>query len=349
MTRLAPRPLPGGDDGGGPLPRPDPLAHLPVLILFPHNRCNCRCLMCDIWKERRTQEIGVDDVARWRAEWEAPGRRAGRPERRRGAHALGALRPLRAPARGGRRHHAPQLGPPPRAARGEDRRVRRRPRRQPGRSPRAARCDPERPSRVRPPRRRGSRGARRRTGRIDHARAAPSSAGTRCACARRSPRRGRSTSTGSASSRSTSLRPPSTVRRARARRRERRSRLAREELPLLAAELDALERDCASDLASGFVAESAAKLRTRLLAYFTAVAGEGLFPANRCNAPWVSAVVEADGTVRPCFFHAPVGNLHAAGSLGAVLDSPEARAFRDSLDVSTNPVCKRCVCSLALR
>jgi radical SAM protein with 4Fe4S-binding SPASM domain len=59
--------------------------------------------------------------------------------------------------------------------------------------------------------------------------------------------------------------------------------------------------------------------------------------------------VEADGTVRPCFFHPAIGNLREAGSLGAVLGSPEARAFRASLDVAADPVCQRCVCSLALR
>ena len=26
------------------------LDRLPILVLEPHNRCNCRCVMCDIWK-----------------------------------------------------------------------------------------------------------------------------------------------------------------------------------------------------------------------------------------------------------------------------------------------------------
>src|SRR5271169_1696757 len=30
---------------------------LPVLVIFPHNQCNCRCLMCDIWRIRQAQEI----------------------------------------------------------------------------------------------------------------------------------------------------------------------------------------------------------------------------------------------------------------------------------------------------
>jgi len=125
--------------------------------------------------------------------------------------------------------------------------------------------------------------------------------------------------------------------------------LAPEELPLLEAELGALERELAAEFESGFIAESPEKLRRRLLGYFTAVAGEGPFPTNVCNAPWVSSVVESDGTVRPCFFHAPLGNLRDAGNLAAVLNSPRAVAFRQTLDVATNPTCVRCVCTLALR
>jgi MoaA/NifB/PqqE/SkfB family radical SAM enzyme len=25
---------------------------LPVVVIFPHNQCNCRCVMCDIWRIR---------------------------------------------------------------------------------------------------------------------------------------------------------------------------------------------------------------------------------------------------------------------------------------------------------
>ena len=37
---------------------------LPVLVLFPHNRCNCRCLMCDIWRIRQVREITPADMER---------------------------------------------------------------------------------------------------------------------------------------------------------------------------------------------------------------------------------------------------------------------------------------------
>ena len=66
-----------------------------------------------------------------------------------------------------------------------------------------------------------------------------------------------------------------------------------------------------------------------------------------CNAPWVSSVVEADGTVRPCFFHRSLGNIHEQ-SLEEILNSPEAVAFRRGLDVKADPICKTCVCTLSL-
>jgi radical SAM protein with 4Fe4S-binding SPASM domain len=56
-------------------------------------------------------------------------------------------------------------------------------------------------------------------------------------------------------------------------------------------------------------------------------------------------VVEANGDVRPCFFHPPIGNT-AGTTLGQVLNGPRAVAFREGLDVATNPTCRQCVCSL---
>jgi MoaA/NifB/PqqE/SkfB family radical SAM enzyme len=103
---------------------------------------------------------------------------------------------------------------------------------------------------------------------------------------------------------------------------------------------------CAADFASGFISETPDKLR-RLPAYYRALNGVGEFPETICNAPWVSAVVEADGQVKPCFFHPPMGNIHAQ-PLDEVLNSPEAIAFRHDLDVKTNPICKTCVCTLSL-
>ncbi len=52
------------------------LDSLPVLILYPHSRCNCRCVMCDIWKTDSTREISAaelerhaEDIALLSVEW----------------------------------------------------------------------------------------------------------------------------------------------------------------------------------------------------------------------------------------------------------------------------------------
>jgi Fe-coproporphyrin III synthase len=113
------------------------------------------------------------------------------------------------------------------------------------------------------------------------------------------------------------------------------------ELAILEAEIEHLIAD---DPGDGFVRESPAKLR-RIAAHFRAHYGLEEHTAPRCNAPWVSAVVEHTGDVRPCFFHPPIGNT-AQGSLLEVLNSAAAQAFREGLTVAENPTCRRCVCSL---
>jgi MoaA/NifB/PqqE/SkfB family radical SAM enzyme len=97
------------------------------------------------------------------------------------------------------------------------------------------------------------------------------------------------------------------------------------------------------DFESGFVTDSPDKLR-RLPRYYAALAGRGPFPPVACNAPWMSVVIEADGAVRPCFFHEPVGNIRRA-PLRSIL-AGNLRAFRGALDLSTDRVCRQCVCSI---
>jgi Fe-coproporphyrin III synthase len=97
------------------------------------------------------------------------------------------------------------------------------------------------------------------------------------------------------------------------------------------------------DFESGFVTDSPAKLR-RLPQYYAALAGRAPFPSVACNAPWMSVVVEADGAVRPCFFHEAVGNIRRA-PLGSIV-AGNLRAFRGALDMSTDRVCRQCVCSI---
>src|SRR5262249_16141567 len=120
--------------------------------------------------------------------------------------------------------------------------------------------------------------------------------------------------------------------------------LSRAEVAEFEGILERTIRDFADEFRAGFIAESPAKLR-RLARYFAAINGDGDFPPTTCNAPWVSTVVEADGTVRPCFFHRALGNAREQ-PLAAILNSAEAIAFRRGLDVRTDPICRPCLCTL---
>jgi MoaA/NifB/PqqE/SkfB family radical SAM enzyme len=129
--------------------------------------------------------------------------------------------------------------------------------------------------------------------------------------------------------------------------RQNRVALSIDEIEVLEAEIERLIREHSLDLSSGFVVESAGKLR-RLALHFRAHLGLAQHIAPRCNAPWVSAVIEASGDVRPCFFHPALGNIHRQ-TLHNIVNSSEALQFRANLDIAANPVCRRCVCSLHIQ
>jgi len=39
------------------------LSTLPIVILMPHSACNCRCVMCDIWKgNHNLKQLTADDI-----------------------------------------------------------------------------------------------------------------------------------------------------------------------------------------------------------------------------------------------------------------------------------------------
>jgi MoaA/NifB/PqqE/SkfB family radical SAM enzyme len=123
--------------------------------------------------------------------------------------------------------------------------------------------------------------------------------------------------------------------------------LTGDDLPVLKLAIEQLIGAHGDDIRAGFIENSAASLR-RIHEYYAALSGGGHYPVTRCNAPWVSAVVEPDGIVRPCFFHAPYGRIEDGTGLADVLNSPSAVAFRRGLDVATDETCRRCVCSLNL-
>lgn len=330
------------------VPRVDPVTRLPVLILFPHSRCNCRCLMCDIWRATTRDEIAVEELERWLEEWKTMGIEriilsGGEPLLHsrlwelcqglygagiaitllstglllsRDAHRVAQYCEAVVVSLDGPREIHNQIRNLPRAYEkiGEGVAALRRARRD---LPIEARCTVQRAN-------------------FRHLRAT-------VRAARELGFDQISFLAADVSTDAFQHRPEAQG--------ERQSHVALDahELPLLAQEIEAMERDLADDFAAGFIAESPLKLRRRLHQYFGALLGQGDFHPLECNAPWVSTVIESDGTVRPCFFQPPLGNLRDAGSLDAVLNSPQALAWRRHLDPRLDPTCRRCVCSLSLR
>jgi MoaA/NifB/PqqE/SkfB family radical SAM enzyme len=122
--------------------------------------------------------------------------------------------------------------------------------------------------------------------------------------------------------------------------------ISRDELNKFKDIIESLITTHSKDFRTNFIAESPDKTR-RFYHYYAAYYGESKFPEMKCNAPWVSAVVEADGSVRPCFFHQVLGDIRA-NSLAEIINSEKSISFRKNLDVSTNAICEKCVCYLNL-
>jgi Fe-coproporphyrin III synthase len=118
------------------------------------------------------------------------------------------------------------------------------------------------------------------------------------------------------------------------------------DLPELQGLINQLVEQYCTDGQAGFIAEPPAKLQ-KIHDYYAAYYGLNPYPYKKCNAPWVSTVVEADGTVRPCFFHAAMGNIHQQ-PLADIINSPSAIAFRKQLDMDNDATCVKCVCYLNL-
>jgi MoaA/NifB/PqqE/SkfB family radical SAM enzyme len=123
-------------------------------------------------------------------------------------------------------------------------------------------------------------------------------------------------------------------------------KLSREELDGFKVVIESLIISHSKDFKTNFIAESPDKIR-RFYQYYAAYYNESKFPEMKCNAPWVSTVIEADGSVRPCFFHQVIGDIRE-NSLAEIINSEKSISFRKNLDVTTNSICEKCVCYLNL-
>jgi Fe-coproporphyrin III synthase len=319
----------------------DLLDRLPILILYPHNRCNCRCVMCDIWKTDQVKEISdidfgrhLTDMERLRVEWVvfSGGEPLMHSDLFRLAKMLRAQNIRTTLLSTGLlvKRHASQIadhlddvvisldGPPE---------IHDKVRRVAGAFASLSagvnalfECDPSFPVSVRCTVQKLNCSRLRQTARTARGLGVRSISFLAADV----------TSSGFNRAEPWPILKQDEV------------SITASELPSLDAEIEALiqEEDC-----GGFVLESAEKLR-RIADRFRARIGLVQPVAPLCNAPWVSAVVEADGTVRPCFFHAAVGSTANGDSLLQVLNGDRAKAFRRNLDVASNSTCRQCVCSL---
>lgn len=318
---------------------------LPILVLFPHNRCNCRCVMCDIWRIRQVREITPRDLEPHRDSIRRLGVRwvvfsGGEPQLNHELPALSAIfreagiRVTMLTAGLLLEPYAPSVastvddvivsldGSP--AVHDQIRRV-----------PRAF----ERLER-------GVIALRKiRPGIVIRGRATVQKANH--ACLRETVGTARRLGLNSISFLAADLTSEAFNRPGGwSPERARSVALDSEEVNCLEREIEALTREHAEDILSGYIVESAGKLR-KIARHFRAHLGEVPAVSPSCNAPWVSAVVEADGTVRPCFFHAPLGNIHAK-PLADILNSAAGVEFRRQLDIASDPICRNCVCSLRI-
>jgi radical SAM protein with 4Fe4S-binding SPASM domain len=120
--------------------------------------------------------------------------------------------------------------------------------------------------------------------------------------------------------------------------------LQSDDLQKLSGILESMERDFPREFQTQFIAETPQKLR-RLHQYFTAMHGTMAYPEVRCNAPEFSAVVEAGGNVRPCFFIQGPKEANIANGLAHVLSSPEFAALKRDIRDRRRPECGKCVCT----
>ena len=118
--------------------------------------------------------------------------------------------------------------------------------------------------------------------------------------------------------------------------------LRAEDLGPFAGVLERIEGEFDAEFAQGYVVESKDKLRMMHM-YFAALLGMQDFPLVRCNAPRFSAVIETDGTLKPCFFLPPAGRLDDT-PLSQALNTTEFKAVRRRQRLGLSQECRLCVC-----
>jgi len=118
--------------------------------------------------------------------------------------------------------------------------------------------------------------------------------------------------------------------------------LGLDDLDPFARVLEETGREFRTEFDRGYVLESPTKLRM-LHGYFAALLGLQPFSPVRCNAPRFSAVIEADGSFRPCFF-LPASGMCADTPISSALNTPAGKTLRQEQRLGKRQECSRCVC-----
>ena len=108
--------------------------------------------------------------------------------------------------------------------------------------------------------------------------------------------------------------------------------------------IDQMVSECKASFETGFISESADKLR-HVAQYFEALIGKASYPRNYCNAPMVSAVITSTGKLQPCFFLPAFGSLRD-GRIGDLVNNSEIRSTRQGVRSYSLERCQKCVCTL---
>jgi MoaA/NifB/PqqE/SkfB family radical SAM enzyme len=122
--------------------------------------------------------------------------------------------------------------------------------------------------------------------------------------------------------------------------------IGKDQLPALKKMIGHLISKFSKEFKDRFVVESPEKI-LKINKYYEAHQGLSEFPYKQCNAPWVSVVIEADGNVRPCFFHDTQGSIKT-DKLEDIINAKKSILYRKQLNTFTNPTCQKCVCYLKL-
>lgn len=108
-----------------------------------------------------------------------------------------------------------------------------------------------------------------------------------------------------------------------------------------------IKRDYNKDLKNGVIETTSSRFDS-IIEYFKALLGSAEPPRNNCIWPWTSLVIEPNGEVRPCFFHNSFANLNKM-PLDGIVNSNHLRKFRQNKKHNKSVECAYCVSPLEIK